>query len=44
MNYEIHVKLLQDVLNFLGTCPYSQVSNLIPKLLELKKIEEPKEE
>lgn len=38
--YYLDVKTLQDVLHYLGTCPYAQVQTLIPKLLALKKVEE----
>lgn len=42
--YYIDVKTLQEVLNFLGTCRYQDVANLIPKLLQLRKLEEEKGE
>ncbi len=41
--YYIDVKTLQEVLNYLGTCPYAAVQVMVPKLLALKKVEEPEE-
>jgi hypothetical protein len=43
MKFEIEEKLAQEVLNYLIDRPYKEVMVLIGQLMQLKKIEEPKE-
>jgi len=43
MDYIISEKLAQVLLNYLGERPYKEVAGLINQLMQLKKIEKPKE-
>uniref|UniRef100_A0A6H2A0Z9 Uncharacterized protein n=1 Tax=viral metagenome TaxID=1070528 RepID=A0A6H2A0Z9_9ZZZZ len=41
--FEVEAKLVQDVLNYLAEKSYKEVTVLISQLMQLKRIEEPKE-
>lgn len=42
--FKITEQQAQDILNYLGTCKSAQVYDLVTILLNLKEIDEPKEE
>lgn len=43
MNFLISQEFAQELLNYLATKPFQEVFQLINKLQQLKKVEEPKE-
>jgi hypothetical protein len=43
MDYIISEKLAQIILNYLGERPYKEVAGFINQLMQLKRIEKPKE-